>query len=206
MFRSQSCGELTDVELMAAVKNNNEGAIDALLCRYKKLVKSRARSYFLIGGDREDLVQEGMIGLLKAAQDFNPDVRVSFRAFAGLCVTRQIITAIKNATRQKHLPLNSYISLDGFSEDNGSERVFETAAKSVSGDPVESVLAAERLKHIMEVTSNCLTLLESTVLRGYVGGRSYREIALALNCRPKAVDNALQRIKRKISVKSNYPA
>lgn len=190
---------------MTAVKNDSEGAIDALMRRYKKLVKSRARSYFLIGGDREDLIQEGMIGLFKAARDFDPDVKVSFRAFAKLCVTRQIITAIKSATRQKHLPLNSYVSLDGSSGASETERVFKALAKSVSVDPVESVLAAERLKNVMDITSNCLTPLESMVLTGYVGGRSYREIAVALNCRTKAVDNALQRIKRKIAMKSSYP-
>lgn len=157
--------------------------------RHKSLVKARARPYFLIGADRDDLIQEGMIGLFKAVRDFDPELKVSFRSFAEMCITRQLITAIKTASRHKHGPLNSYVSLDGEDQLSGRRDT----------DPVESVLAAERAGYVREIAKDHLTPLESTVLLAYLSGKSYRKIAQDLKCGAKAVDNALQRIKRKMA-------
>src|SRR3990172_4578949 len=143
---------LTDTELILAVRAGDERALETLMHRHKGLVRMRARPYFLIGGDRDDLIQEGMIGLFKAVRDFDPGLNVAFRAFAEMCVTRQIMTAIKNATRQKHIPLNSYISLNGTDGDSDGERAYEGLLRGArADDPVETVLAAERLKHVSDL-------------------------------------------------------
>ena len=181
----------TDIELILSARAGDQAALEILMKRHKSLVKMRARPYFLIGADRDDLIQEGMIGLFKAVRDFDPDLNVSFRVFAEMCITRQLITAIKNASRQKHGPLNSYVSLDGHAPLSGRR----------DADPVETVLAAERTSYVREITKDRLTPLESTVLLAYVSGKSYREIAQDLKCGAKAVDNALQRIKRKLSTR-----
>ncbi|MDP1808446.1 MAG: RNA polymerase sporulation sigma factor SigH [Actinomycetota bacterium] len=179
----------TDIELILSARAGDQAALEALMKRHKSLVKMRARPYFLIGADRDDLIQEGMIGLFKAVRDFDPELNVSFRAFAEMCITRQLITAIKTASRQKHIPLNSYVSLDGEALLSGRR----------AADPVETVLAAERVRYVREITEGRLTPLESTVLLAYISGKSYREIAQDLKCGAKAVDNALQRIKRKMA-------
>jgi RNA polymerase sporulation-specific sigma factor len=172
--------------------------------RHKGLVRMRARSYFLIGGDREDLIQEGMIGLFKAVRDFDPGLNVAFRAFAEICITRQIITAIKNATRQKHIPLNSYLPLNttgGLDDEQAYEGLFRG---SEAVDPIEAVLAAERMKYVNDISRQYLTPRESEVLAAYLSGKSYREIAEDLNCPVKAVDNALQRVKRKVGTLAGH--
>ena len=194
----------TDTVLILAVRAGDAGALETLMHRHKGLVRMRARPYFLIGGDREDLIQEGMIGLFKAVRDFDPDHNVAFRAFAEICITRQIITAIKNATRQKHIPLNSYVPLNA-AGGSDSERAYEGLfSGSLAVDPIETVLAAERMKYFNDISRQYLTPLESDVLAAYLSGKSYREIAEDLRCRVKAVDNALQRIKRKVGTLADH--
>ena len=195
-----------DEELISAARAGSENALEKLMHRHKHLVRLRARSYFLIGGDKDDLIQEGMIGLFKAVRDFDPAAGISFRAFAEMCITRQMITAIKNATRQKHLPLNSYVSLHGDRGGDSDRYYKEFLSRPGSVDPVETVLAAERIRDVREITRNYLTPMEATVFVGYMSGQSYREIAASLSCRTKAVDNALQRVKRKVAALSDRPS
>jgi len=192
--------DVSDAELIIKIRTGNERALEVLMDRHKRLVRFKARPYFLVGADRDDLIQEGMIGLFKAVRDFNADANVPFQAFAEVCITRQLITAIKNATRQKHRPLNSYVSLNRDPSETSVERLYEEAAGIAGGaDPVESVLADEWLKTVKEITREHLTPIEASVLNEYVGGKSYREIADGLDCQVKAVDNALQRVKRKVA-------
>jgi RNA polymerase sporulation-specific sigma factor len=162
----------------------------------------KARSYFLVGADKEDIVQEGMIGLYKAIRDYKDDKQSSFRAFAELCITRQIITAIKTATRQKHIPLNSYISLNRpLSQDEAGEpdRVLvDVLATHTMADPVELVISSEEVRQMQTSFGEILSDLESHVLSLYIEGKSYQEIAASLKRHVKSIDNALQRIKRKV--------
>lgn len=196
---------LTDEELVVSARVGNETALDAVMKRHKSLVRMRARPYFLIGADRDDLIQEGMIGLFKAVRDFDPGLKVSFRAFAEMCITRQLMTAIKSASRQKHRPLNSYISLNRDTGEADIERLYQGSAGAPgAADPVESVLAAERLKAVRDITKNRLTPIEMAVVNEYLSGNSYREIAAGLGCQTKAVDNALQRVKRKMGNVGTY--
>lgn len=190
--------DATDADLICAVRKGSKGALDILMRRHKRLVSFRARSYFLMGGDREDLAQEGMIGLFKAVRDFDLNANVPFHVFADLCITRQMMTAVKSASRQKHGPLNSYLSLSTVAvEDEAGRPRHRTVADFHVGDPLESVLAAERIRTVRELSRNHLTDFESAVLEQYLAGRSYREIAGGLDCGVKTIDNALQRIKRK---------
>jgi RNA polymerase sporulation-specific sigma factor len=179
-----------------------EGDIEAqeyLINKYKNFVRAKARSYFLIGADREDIIQEGMIGLYKAIRDFRLDKLSSFRAFAELCITRQIITAIKTATRQKHIPLNSYVSLNKPIYDEDSDR---TLLDVVSGarltDPEELIISREEFDNIEGKIGELLSALEWKVLISYLDGKSYQEIAEDLKRHVKSIDNALQRVKRKL--------
>jgi RNA polymerase sporulation-specific sigma factor len=179
-----------------------EGDIEAqeyLINKYKNFVRAKARSYFLIGADREDIIQEGMIGLYKAIRDFRMDKLSSFRAFAELCITRQIITAIKTATRQKHIPLNSYVSLNKPIYDEDSDR---TLLDVVSGarltDPEELIISREEFDSIEGKIGELLSALEWKVLISYLDGKSYQEIAEDLKRHVKSIDNALQRVKRKL--------
>lgn len=189
-----------DEELVAIAASGDASALEELIGRYKNLVRARARSYFLAGADSDDIIQEGMIGLFKAIRDFDPSKLASFSAFAELCVTRQIMTAVKTATRNKHTPLNTYISLNRPLYEDESERVLiETVAEEFSTDPEELVLMRERMKSIEATIKKELSPLEFDVLSLYLEGRSYSEIASALNTHTKSVDNALQRIKRKLS-------
>ncbi|HEB12898.1 MAG TPA: sigma-70 family RNA polymerase sigma factor [Actinobacteria bacterium] len=182
-----------------AIRGGNDRALDILMRRHKDLVRARSGSFFLIGGERDDLLQEGMIGLLKAIGDFDPDRRSSFRVFAGICITRQMMTAIKRATRKKHQPLNSYLPL--YMPVKGSDGDFfsERFVSGLQWDPLDRLLAAERARSVKQITRDRLSQLELTVLRGYVGGKSYQDMALQLNCEVKSVDNALQRAKRKVT-------
>jgi RNA polymerase sporulation-specific sigma factor len=190
----------TDDDLVLAARSGDDGALCELLNKYRAFARVKARSYFLVGADREDIVQEGMIGLYKAIRDFNPDMQSSFRAFAELCVTRQIITAIKTATRQKHGPLNNYVSFSRpVSGDDDGERVLGDVIPTVAiSDPADLVISAERIRALQAHFDEVLSDLETEVLRLYVEGKSYQEIAERLQRHVKSIDNALQRIKRKL--------
>jgi len=196
-----SCFEnMTDEEIVIDAKeNNNPVAQEYLINKYRNFVRAKARSYFLIGADREDIIQEGMIGLYKAIRDFRNDKLSSFRAFAELCVTRQIITAIKTATRQKHIPLNSYVSLNKPIYDEDSDRtLLDVLSGSKISDPEELVINREEFVDIEEKMGEILSDLEWKVLMSYLDGKSYQEIAQELNRHVKSIDNALQRVKRKL--------
>ena len=191
--------ELTDEVIVEAARDGDVDALEYLIRKYKNFVRAKARAYFLIGADREDIIQEGMIGLYKAIRDYRSDKLASFRVFAELCITRQIITAIKTATRQKHIPLNSYISLNKPIYDEESDR---TLLDVISGhkitDPEELVISKEELIHIEEKIGEILSGLEWDVLTLYLQGRSYQEIAYDLGRHVKSIDNALQGVKRKL--------
>lgn len=191
-----------EIQLVMAAKTGDEIAIETIMEKYRLFVKAKARSYFLIGADKEDLIQEGMIGLYKAVRDFSYEKKTSFRAFAEICITRQMITAIKTATRQKHIPLNSYISLNRpTSYSDESERTLEDIIfASDSLDPVDMVINCENMTNIQKSFSEVLSEYESDVVRLYIEGRPYQEIADTLNRHVKSVDNALQRVKRKIEL------
>ena len=174
-------------------------AQEYLLNKYRNFVRAKARSYFLIGAEREDIIQEGMIGLYKAIRDFRADKLSSFRAFAELCVTRQIITAIKTATRQKHIPLNSYISLNKpIYEEDSDRTLLDVLSGSKVSDPEELIISREEFIDIEEKMNNILSDLEWRVLMSYLDGKSYQEIAGDLDRHVKSIDNALQRVKRKL--------
>ena len=191
---------MSDEEIVADVKDSgNADALDYLINKYRNFVRAKARSYFLIGADREDIIQEGMIGFYKAIRDFRGDKLSSFRAFAELCVTRQIITAIKTATRQKHIPLNSYISLNKPIYDEDSDRtLLDVLSGAKVTDPEELVISREEFIDIEKKMEEILSDLEWRVLMCYLDGKSYQEIAAELNRHVKSIDNALQRVKRKL--------
>ncbi|HHT71033.1 MAG TPA: RNA polymerase sporulation sigma factor SigH [Firmicutes bacterium] len=191
--------EIQDEELVSQARDGSEVALEALINKYKNFVRAKARSYFLVGADREDIIQEGMIGLYKAVRDYRDDKLSSFRAFAELCVTRQIITAIKTATRQKHIPLNSYISLNKPIYDEDSDRtLMDVISGAHISDPEELVINREEFNDIENKMGEILSDLEWQVLVSYLEGRSYQEIAVELNRHVKSIDNALQRVKRKL--------
>lgn len=191
--------EINDEEVVAHAKKGDELATEYIINKYKNFVRVKAKSYFLVGADREDIIQEGMIGLYKAIRDFKADKLSSFRAFAELCITRQIITAIKTATRQKHIPLNSYISLNKPIYDDDSDRtMLDILAGAKITDPEELFINHELSGDIREKIQENLSDLESQVLGSYLEGKSYQEMARELNRHVKSIDNALQRVKRKI--------
>ena len=190
---------LTDEQVAELSREGDVLAEEYLLDKYKNFVRSKARSYFLIGADHEDIVQEGMIGLYKAIRDFRPEKLSSFRAFAELCVTRQIITAIKTATRQKHIPLNSYISLNKPLYDEESERtLMDVIVEGHDSNPEDIFINRESLGNISAKMNEILSGLERDVLEAYLDGKSYQEIAEQLGRHAKSIDNALQRVKRKL--------
>ena len=190
----------SDEDLLAHIRGERgDEALDYLINKYRNFVRSKARSYFLIGADREDIVQEGMIGFFKAIRDYRPDKLSSFRAFAELCVTRQIITAIKTATRQKHIPLNSYVSLNKPIYDEDSDRtLLDVLSGARISDPEELVISHEEFIDIEQKMEEILSDLEWRVLMSYLDGKSYQEIAVDLHRQVKSIDNALQRVKRKL--------
>ena len=191
--------ERPDEDLVSAAKSGDNLAMEFLLNKYKNFVRIKAKSYFLIGADREDIIQEGMIGLYKAVRDFKADKLSSFRAFAELCITRQIITAIKTATRQKHIPLNQNISLNKPIYDEDSERtLLDVMPSQKTSDPEELVINQEVSEDIKARIQENLSDLESQVLLSYLEGKSYQEMARDLNRHVKSIDNALQRVKRKV--------
>lgn len=189
-----------DDELVLQARAGSDEALSQLLVKYRAFARVKARSYFLVGADREDIVQEGMIGLYKAVRDFNTEMESSFRAFAELCITRQIITAIKTATRQKHGPLNNYLSLERpVGPDDDGARVLGDVLPTIDiSDPADLLVSAERIRALQEHVDAVLSDLETEVLRLYVDGNSYQEIAERLQRHVKSIDNALQRVKKKL--------
>jgi RNA polymerase sporulation-specific sigma factor len=196
----ESLTELDDEELVARFQTGDTSALDLLLQRYRRFARAKARTYFLTGADADDVEQEGLIGLYKAARDFRPDRQSSFRTFAELCVTRQIISAIKAATRNKHQPLNRYVSMSGV---RGADDASEGAAEELlddrrAMDPADLVISHEQVMEMRRSMSEGLSGLEVAVLRLYIEGKSYHEISARLGRHAKSIDNALQRIKRKL--------
>ena len=189
-----------DEDLVEMARSGDDQAIELLLHRYRHYARAKARSYFLAGADKEDIVQEGMIGLYKAIRDFQADKNTAFRAFAELCMTRQIITAIKTATRQKHIPLNSYVSLNkpAPDEEDDSRSLEESLETRTISDPADLVVSAEEIDNIRASVGRVLSHFETEVLQLYMDGKSYQEIADMLGRHVKSIDNALQRIKRKL--------
>ena len=191
--------QMPDEEVVGLAHQGDTRAVEYLLGKYKNFVRSKARSYFLIGADHEDIVQEGMIGLFKAIRDYQPERLSSFRAFAELCITRQIITAIKTATRQKHVPLNSYVSLNKPIYDEESDRtLMDVIVEGHAQNPEELIIGRENLLSIRDRADQVLSSLEQEVLNAYLDGKSYQEIADMLGRHVKSIDNALQRVKRKL--------
>jgi RNA polymerase sporulation-specific sigma factor len=200
--RSEAQPELEDGYLVALAKRGSAEAYDRIVRRYRGFVRLKASSYFLLGGDSDDLIQEGLLGLYKAVRDFRTDRESSFRNFAELCITRQIITAVKTASRNKHAPLNQYVSFAQTPAAAGdSETTLEEVLPGpVSEDPSERVIASEELQSLVSCLSSVLSELESRVLSLYLDGHSYEEIGERLECDTKTVDNALQRVKRKVGL------
>ncbi len=193
-------GDEDDVALIARYHRTGDTAVlESVIGRYRRFARAKARGYFLIGGDSDDVEQEALIGLYKAVRDFRPEHQSSFRAFAELCIKRQIITAIKTATRQKHQPLNSYLSISGGrSDDDADTPVDEILVSHTDADPCDAVVADERRLRMRRSMDDLLSGLEVEVLRLYLEGQSYQEIGDRLGRHTKSIDNALQRIKRKL--------
>ena len=190
---------LRDEELIEQLRRGDEKIMDFILDKYKPLVRKKANAMYLIGGETDDLIQEGMIGLFKAFRDFKPDKLASFHAFAELCVTRQIITAIKTATRQKHIPLNSYVSLNKpIYEEESDRTLMDVITEGRSSDPEELIIGQESYVSIESQIDEALSPLERKVLAAYLDGKSYQEIAVMLDRHVKSIDNALQRVKHKL--------
>ena len=187
-------------EGLVALSHSGDPLADEMLCeRYKNMVRIKARPYFLIGADREDLLQEGMIGLYKAIRDYSPEHEMSFRSFADMCILRQIISAVKSATRKKHGPLNTYISLyRGEGEDDGDRPLIDTVSTVSTEDPEQLFISRESLAGMLDMLDGMLSPLEKQVLSLFLDGRSYQEISALIGRGTKTVDNALQRIKRKL--------
>ena len=199
--RSQAQGELEDNYLIALAKQGRSDAYDKIVKRYYGFVRLKASSYFLIGGDADDLIQEGLVGLYKAVRDFRTDRESSFRNFAELCITRQIITAVKTSTRNKHTPLNEYVSFSqtpAAAGGDGDPTLDELLPGPTVHDPVNQVISSEELHSLVTCLSSVLSELESSVLSLYLDGYSYEVVAEQLGCDAKTVDNALQRVKRKV--------
>jgi RNA polymerase sporulation-specific sigma factor len=192
--------ELADDELVARFQSGEQAALETLIERYRRFARAKGRGYFLVGGDADDIEQEALIGLYKAVRDYKAEAQASFRAFAELCITRQIITAIKTATRQKHQPLNQYLSISGVrgGDDPGERSVEELLHNHHETDPADHVVSGERMAAVRETMARMLSELEVDVLRLYVEGKSYQEIGEQLGRHVKSIDNALQRIKRKL--------
>ncbi len=195
----------SDDDLVMLFRQGHLEALELLFERYRRFTRAKARAYFLVGADRDDIEQEGLIGLFKAVRDYRPERESSFRAFAELCVTRQIMTAIKSATRHKHQPLNQYVSLSGFrSIDGGDERLVDDLLDDHQvPDPADVVVSSEGMDEMRTCMAEMLSRLEVDVLNLYLEGRSYQDIGELLERHPKSIDNALQRIKRKLEAHLN---
>lgn len=191
---------LADEELIVMIREGNRSALEYLIIKYERIVRYKTKTYFLIGSDREDVIQEGLIGLYKAICDYDDNKLASFKAFADLCITRQIITSIKTATRLKHSPLNSYVSIYKPLEHEEADRVFlDILCTGASIDPQELLINKEHLENVQALLNKVLSPLEREVLPLYLDGVSYEDIANRLKRSEKAIDNALQRIKRKVT-------
>jgi RNA polymerase sporulation-specific sigma factor len=198
--QERSQRELADLQLVVRARNGDSAAMDALIRRYTGFVRLKASSYFLAGGESDDLNQEGLIGLYKAVRDFRADKETSFRSFAELCITRQIITAIKTATRFKHAPLNTYVSFSQTpaGQDDGECTLGDALPGPGVDDPAVCVISTQELQSLVFCLGTGLSPLESDALRLYLEGNSYEEMAEELGCDTKTIDNALQRVKRKV--------
>jgi RNA polymerase sigma-H factor len=198
--QSQGQAQLDDLYLVALAKQGSTDALDRIVRRYHGFVRLKASSYFLAGGDGDDLVQEGLVGLYKAVRDFRSDRESSFRNFAELCITRQIITAVKTATRNKHSPLNQYVSFSTSpaAATDGEPTLDEILPGPSAHDPVNQVISSEELRSLVACLSTVLSELEARVLALYLDGHSYEAVGERLGCDTKTVDNALQRVKRKV--------
>ena len=198
-YESIDNSQQDEYDIVLKASKGDKIALEYIIKKYKNFVKAKAKSYILIGADKEDIIQEGMIGLYKAVRDFDASKTNSFKGFADICITRQIITAIKTATRQKHIPLNSYISLNKPVYDEESERtLLDIIATSIVTDPEELIISKEELKHIESKMNELLSDLELQVVEYYLNGKSYQYIADKLKRDVKSIDNALQRVKRKL--------
>ena len=198
-YESIDNSQQDEYDIVLKASKGDKIALEYIIKKYRNYVKAKAKSYFLIGADKEDIIQEGMIGLYKAVRDFDASKTNSFKGFADICITRQIITAIKTATRQKHIPLNSYISLNKPVYDEESERtLLDIIATSIVTDPEELIISKEELKHIESKMNELLSDLELQVVEYYLNGKSYQYIADKLKRDVKSIDNALQRVKRKL--------
>ena len=188
-----------EIEIINIAKLGDSQAIELIINRYSVLVKAKAKTYFLVGADKEDIIQEGLIGLYKAIRDYDQSHTCSFKNFADICITRQIITAIKTATRQKHIPLNSYISLNKpVFEDESERSLFDIIASNFDSDPEKMTIIKEEYEYIVQKMAEVLSPFEEEVLAQYLAGKSYKEISVDLDKGAKSIDNAIQRIKKKI--------
>jgi len=198
-YKTDQYYDLEDEEIVSLVRKGDKDATEYLIHKYKNLVKYKARAYFLIGADREDVVQEGMIGLYKAIRDYQQNKSMAFKTFAELCITRQMITAVKNATRQKHIPLNSYLSLNPRAYDDDTEKTYiELVSEEIASNPEQLLIKKEEFIGIENKMGEILSSFEWEVLSLYLNGKSYTEIARQMNKPIKSIDNALQRVKRKV--------
>ena len=192
---------MSDDELLELINKKDTDALDFLICKYKDLVNSKVNKYFIIGAEKEDIVQEGLIGLYKAIKDYNPDKQNSFKSFANLCIERQLITAIKSSNRQKHMPLNSYLSLNmtAFENEDGNNdtQIVDVLENTVIEDPLDTITKKEYFSSVENVIDSSLSDFEKKVLNRYVQGESYVKIAERLDAPVKSVDNAIQRIRKK---------
>ena len=192
---------MSDDELLELINKKDTDALDFLICKYKDLVNSKVNKYFIIGAEKEDIVQEGLIGLYKAIKDYKPDKQNSFKSFANLCIERQLITAIKSSNRQKHMPLNSYLSLNmtAFENEDGNNdtQIVDVLENTVIEDPLDTITKKEYFSSVENVIDSSLSDFENKVLNRYVQGESYVKIAERLDAPVKSVDNAIQRIRKK---------
>ncbi len=200
LYLNRNFENLSDEELVELSVTGDKSATEYILDKYKNFVKAVVRMYFLVGADRDDVVQEGMIGLFKAIRDFDNTKQTSFKSFAEICVRRQVLTAIKNATRQKHMPLNSYISLSkpAYDDENSEDTLMDTLSVNESTDPEELFIGKENIEILGVKIEENLSKLEKEVLKMYLNGISYQEIASIMGRTPKSIDNALQRVKKKL--------
>ena len=192
---------MSDDELLELINKKDTDALDFLICKYKDLVNSKVNKYFIIGAEKEDIVQEGLIGVYKAIKDYKPDKQNSFKSFANLCIERQLITAIKSSNRQKHMPLNSYLSLNmtAFENEDGNNdtQIVDVLENTVIEDPLDTITKKEYFSSVENVIDSSLSDFEKKVLNRYVQGESYVKIAERLDAPVKSVDNAIQRIRKK---------
>ncbi len=198
---------MSDEELLEAIREKDTNALNFLICRYKDLVNSKVNKYFIIGAEKEDIIQEGLIGLYKAIKDYKEDKQNSFKSFANLCIERQLITAIKSSNRQKHMPLNSYLSLNMTAYENEDEnnetQIMDVLETNIIEDPLDTITKKEYMSDVESVIDNSLSDFEKKVLNRFIQGESYVKIAERLDAPVKSVDNAIQRIRKKTAKNLN---